>query len=35
MRGKNGRLDFSEKDRKRIWKCYVKEIMNRENDRAT
>ena len=28
MRGKNGRLGFSEKDRKRTWKSCMKEIMN-------
>ena len=32
MRGKDRRSDFIEKDRKRIWKNYVEEIMNKEND---
>ena len=32
MRGKDGRLDFSEKDRKQIWKNHMEEIMNKEND---
>ena len=32
MRGKDGRLGFSEKDRKRIWKNHMKEIMNKKND---
>ena len=32
MRGKDGRLGFSEKDRKRIWKNHMEEIMNKEND---
>ena len=31
MRGKDGRVGFSEKDRKRIWKNHM-EIMNKEND---
>ena len=31
MRKKNGRLSFSEKDIKRIWKNHMK-IMNKEND---
>ena len=30
--GKDGRLGFSEKDRKRIWKDHVEEIMNNENN---
>ena len=29
MKGKDGRLGFSEKDRKRIWKNHVEEIMNK------
>ena len=29
---KNGRLGFSEKDRKRIWKNDMEETMNKEND---
>ena len=32
MRGKDGRLGFSEKDRKRISKNHMDEIMNKEND---
>ena len=32
MRGKDGRLGFSEKDRKRIWNNHMEEIMNKEND---
>ena len=32
MRGEDGRLDFSEKDRKRIWKNHMEEIMNKENN---
>ena len=32
MRGKDGRLGFSEKDRKQIWKNHMKEIMNKESD---
>ena len=32
MRGKNGRLGFSEKDGKRIWKNHREEIMNKESD---
>ena len=32
MRGKDGRLGFSEKERKRIWKIHMEEIMNKEND---
>ena len=32
MRGKDERLNFSEKDRKRMWKNHMKEIMNKEND---
>ena len=32
MREKDGRFDFNEKDRKRIWKNHMEEIMNREND---
>ena len=32
MKGKDRRLDFSKKDRKRIWKNHVEEIMNKEND---
>ena len=29
---KDRRLDFSKKDRKRIWKNYMEEIMNKEKD---
>ena len=32
VKGKDGRLRFSEKDRKRIWKNHMEEIMNKEND---
>ena len=32
MKGKNGKLDFNEKDRKRIWKNHMEEIVNKEND---
>ena len=32
MRGKDGKLDFSEKDRKRIWRNHLEEIMNKENN---
>ena len=32
MRGKDGRLGFREKDRKRMWKNHMMEIMNKEND---
>ena len=32
MTGKDGRFGFSEKDRKRIWKNHMEEIMNKEND---
>ena len=32
MRGKDGKLCFSEKDRIRIWKNYMEETMNEEND---
>ena len=30
MRGKDGKLGFSEKDRKRIWKNHAEETMNKE-----
>ena len=30
--GKDGKLGFSEKDRKRVCKNHMKEIMNKEND---
>ena len=32
MKGKDGRLSFSEKDRKRIRKNHMEEIMNKEKD---
>ena len=32
MIGKDGRLGFSKKDRKRIWKNYMEEIMNKKNN---
>ena len=32
MRGKDERLGFSEKDRKRKWKNYMEEITNKKND---
>ena len=32
MGGKDGRLGFSEKYRKRIWKNHIDEIINKEND---
>ena len=32
IRRKDGRLDVSEEDRKRIWKNHMEEIMNKEND---
>ena len=32
MRGKDGRLGFSEKHYKRIWTNHMEEIMNKEND---
>ena len=31
--GKDRRLNFSKKERIRIWKNYIEEIMNKENDR--
>ena len=31
MRGKEGRLGFSEKDRKGIWKNHMEEIMDKKN----
>ena len=33
MRGTDGRLGFGAKDRKKIWKNHMEEIMNKENDR--
>ena len=32
MKRKHRRLDFSKKDRKRIWKHHMKEIINKEKD---
>ena len=32
MRGKDGRLGLSKKERKRTWKNHMKEIMKKEND---
>ena len=32
MRRKNERLGFSEKNRKRIWKNHMEQIINKEND---
>ena len=32
MKRKDRRLDFSKKDKKRIWKNHMKEIMNKEKD---
>ena len=32
MRGKDKKLGFSEKDRKRIWKNHMEKIMNEVND---
>ena len=32
MRGSNGRLSFSEKDRGKVWKEHMERIMNEEND---
>ena len=32
MRGSNGRLNFSEIDRGRVWKEYMERIMNEENE---
>ena len=32
MRGTNGRLNFSEKDRGKVWKEQMERIMNEEND---
>ena len=32
MRGKDGRLGFSKKDRKIIWENHMEEIINKEND---
>ena len=32
MRGSDGRLSFSEKDRGRVWKEHMEKIMNEENE---
>ena len=32
MRGSDGKLCFSEKERDEVWKDYVERIMNEEND---
>ena len=32
VRGKDERLSFSEKGRKRIWKNHIEETMNKQND---
>ena len=32
MRGCNGKLYFSENERGKIWKDYMEQIMNKEND---
>ena len=32
MRGSDGRLNFSEKDRGRVWKKHMERIMNEENE---
>ena len=32
MRGSSGRLNFSEKDRGRVWKEHMERIMNEENE---
>ena len=32
MRGSNGRLNFSNKDRGRVWKEHMERIMNEENE---
>ena len=32
MRGSDGRLYFSEKERGKVWKVYMERIMNEEND---
>ena len=32
MRGSNGRLNFSEKDRGKVWKEHMERIMNEENE---
>ena len=32
MRGSDGKLCFSEKERSKVWKDYMERIMNEEND---
>ena len=32
MRGSDGKLCFSEKERGKVWKDYIERIMNEEND---
>ena len=32
MRGSDGRLNFSEKDRGKVWKGHMERIMNEENE---
>ena len=32
MRGRDGKLCFSEKERGKVWKDYMEMIMNAEND---
>ena len=32
MRGSDGKLCFSEKERGKVWKDYMERIMNKEND---
>ena len=32
MRGMDGKLRFSEKERGKVWKDYIKRIINKEND---
>ena len=32
MRGSDGKLCFSKKDRGKVWKDYMEKIMNEEND---
>jgi len=32
MRGSDGRLNFSEKDRGRVWKEHMERVMNEENE---
>ena len=35
MRGSDGRLSFSEKDRGKVWKEHMEIIMNEENEKLT